>query len=326
MDDLSLGPSLASTKVLIAGGDPGAADRLRAELAAGGLVATDVAADVDAAARQAAARPPDAILALGGIERALHERLDPLGLAQGPPVVSAGSDGVVAHLRLALERHRLRRRVVELESVLANQAVARNRDAEEAQLDMLRRIGIAAEYSDDNTREHAQRVGHLAARLARRVGVADRMVWLIRQTAPLHDIGKIAVADSILLKPGTLTDHEFEVVKTHTTLGARVLSGGSSDLFEVAEQIARSHHERWDGRGYPDGLAGEAIPLAARLVKVADVFDILVQERPYREAVSVEQAAETIRNGAGTEFDPGVVQAFEDVGARAWLASEDSLA
>jgi HD-GYP domain-containing protein (c-di-GMP phosphodiesterase class II) len=326
MDDLSLGPSLASTRVLIAGGEPGAAERLRGQLASSGLPAADVAPDVDGAALQATVRRPDAILALGGIERALRERLDPLGLSDGPPIVSVsaltGDGTVVAYLRIALERHGLRRRVSELESVLAGQAVARSREGEQAQLDTLRRIGMAAEYSDDNTPEHAQRVGHLAAQLGRRVGMADRMVWLVRQTAPLHDIGKIAVPDSILLKPGKLTDHEFEVVKTHTTLGSRVVAGGSAELFDVAEQIVRSHHERWDGRGYPDALAGEAIPLSARLVKVADVFDVLVHERPYKDAMSPDAAADVIRTGAGTEFDPGVVQAFEDLGQRAWLASD----
>ena len=330
MDDLSLGPSLASTRVLIAGGEPGAGERLRGQLAAAGLPAADVAPDVDAAARQATIRTPDAILALGGIERALRERLDPLGLSEGPPIVSVsaltGDGAVVAYLRLALERHGLRRRLAELESVLAGQAVARSREAEQAQLDTLQRLCVAGEYSDDNTPEHTQRVGHLAAQLGRRVGMVDRMVWLVRQTAPLHDIGKIAVPDSILLKPGKLTEHEFEVVKTHTTLGSRVVAGGASELLDVADQIVRSHHERWDGRGYPDGLAGEAIPLAARLVKVADVFDVLVHERPFREAMTPDAAADVIRTGAGTEFDPAVVQAFEDLGRRAWLASDAGVA
>jgi len=144
------------------------------------------------------------------------------------------------------------------------------------------------------------------------------MVTLVREAAPLHDIGKIAIPDSILLKPGKLSDEEFEVVKTHALLGARVLAGADSELLEVAERIVRHHHERWDGGGYPDGLAGEAIPAVARIAAVADVFDVLVHERPYRDSWSVDEAAAEIRKGAGTQFDPDVVQAFEDLGPAAW--------
>ena len=137
---------------------------------------------------------------------------------------------------------------------------------------------------------------------------------LIHQTAPLHDIGKIAIPDSILLKPGKLTDEEFEVVKTHAAMGARVLTGGSSDLLRTAEAIARHHHERWDGGGYPAGLAGEAIPIAARLVHLADVFDVLLHERPYKESWTLEAAVEEIARGAGTDFDPEAVRVFRQLG------------
>ena len=151
------------------------------------------------------------------------------------------------------------------------------------------------------------------------------MVWLVRHAAPLHDLGKIAIPDTILLKPGRLEPEEFEVVKTHAVLGARVLADSSSEVLAVAEQIARSHHERWDGGGYPDGLAGQDIPLVARLVHVADVFDVLVHERPYKEAWTVEDAAGEIRSGAGTQFDPdggrGVRRARAPGAGRAGLES-----
>jgi putative two-component system response regulator len=150
------------------------------------------------------------------------------------------------------------------------------------------------------------------------MGQDDRLVWLVRQAAPLHDLGKIAIPDSILLKPGKLADEEFEVVKTHAVLGARVLADGNSEVLGVAERIARSHHERWDGTGYPDGLAGDGIPREARLVHVADVFDVLVHERPYKEAWTVEDAAGEIRAGSGTQFDPAVVAAFDALGAGSW--------
>ncbi len=141
----------------------------------------------------------------------------------------------------------------------------------------------------------------------------------LRYGAIFHDIGKIAIPDAILLKPGKLSDEEFEVVKTHALLGARVLTGGDSELHEVAEEIVRHHHERWDGSGYPDGLAGVDIPAVARVTHVADVFDVLVHERPYKDSWRVEDAAAEIRKGAGSQFDPEVVQAFNDLGPAAWV-------
>ncbi len=187
--------------------------------------------------------------------------------------------------------------------------------------DTLRRLALAGEYRDDNTHEHTERVGALAARLAGALGLADLDVGLIRRAAPLHDLGKIAIPDSILLKPGRLEPEEYEVVKTHAVLGAHVLEDGGSPLLDTAAPIARSHHERWDGAGYPDGLAGSAIPVAGRLVHVADVFDVLVHERPYRDSLSSEQAAQEIRTGAGSQFDPDVVRAFDALGAAAWTAA-----
>jgi len=149
--------------------------------------------------------------------------------------------------------------------------------------------------------------------MARQLGEDDRAVWLVRQAAPLHDLGKIAIPDTILLKPGRLEPEEFEVVKTHAVLGARVLAGGDSELLEVAERIARSHHERWDGGGYPDGLAGDAIPLAGRIVAVADAYDILTHERPWKEEWTPAQARAELERAAGTQFDPAVVGAFADL-------------
>jgi putative two-component system response regulator len=165
-----------------------------------------------------------------------------------------------------------------------------------------------------------ERVGELAAQMARRLGLPDRIVSLIRRSAPLHDLGKIAVPDTILLKPGRLTEEEYEVVKTHAVLGGRVLAGSESEVLQVAERIARSHHERWDGQGYPDGLAGEEVPVEARVVHVADVFDVLVHERPYKDSWTADAAAEEIRRGSGTQFAPAVVEAFDSLGASAWRA------
>jgi putative two-component system response regulator len=148
--------------------------------------------------------------------------------------------------------------------------------------------------------------------------IDETFIELLESCAPLHDIGKIAIPDSILLKPGKLSDEEYEVVKTHALLGARVLTGADSEQLEVAERIVRHHHERWDGAGYPDALEGEDIPVVARITAVADVFDVLVHERPYKDSWSVEAAAEEIRKGAGTQFDPAVVEVFEELGPTGW--------
>src|SRR5215207_2781224 len=310
---------LAGTRILVIGGDREAAESLRAQLAAAGSRSVDLVPGLDVVAAQAAAAQPQVVISLGDTEAdAVRARLDPLGLDAGPPVVAVAelaSDGQplgaegVQRLRLVLEHRELRARLSELEAIVAGQVLSAFRESEEARVDTLRRLALAAEYRDDNSPEHTQRVAALAARMARHLGEDDRAVWLVRQAAPLHDLGKIAIPDTILLTPGRLEPEEFEVVKTHAVLGARVLADGDSDVLGVAEQIARSHHERWDGGGYPDGLAGVAIPLVARLVAVADVFDVLVHERPYKEAWTVEAAAGVIRAGAGTQLDPAVVAA-----------------
>jgi putative two-component system response regulator len=149
----------------------------------------------------------------------------------------------------------------------------------------------------------------MSALLAKQLGMADAQVSLIRRAAPLHDVGKIGVPDKILLKLGKLTEEEFAIVKTHTVIGARILSGGKFPLLRLAEEIAFSHHERWDGAGYA-GLSGTDIPLAGRIVAVADVFDALTQQRPYKPAWSVGEAIAEIERQRGQQFDPGVVEAF----------------
>ncbi|HEX9245170.1 MAG TPA: HD domain-containing phosphohydrolase [bacterium] len=186
----------------------------------------------------------------------------------------------------------------------------RTKELEEAHFEMLERLAVAGEFRDDQTGQHTRRVGETAARLARTLGLARDQVELIRHAAPLHDVGKIGIPDNILLKPGPLTPEEFEVIKTHTTIGARILSGGKFPLLQMAEEIALSHHERWDGKGYPRGLRGEAIPLPGRIVALADVFDAVISKRPYKKARSPEEAAAELQRGAGTQFDPRVVEAF----------------
>ena len=181
----------------------------------------------------------------------------------------------------------------------------------EARLETLRRLALAAEYRDDQTFEHTERVGRTSALLAEQLGLAEREVSLIRQAAPLHDIGKLGISDTILLKRGKLTSDEYEEVKRHADLGAAILSASSSEVLQLAEEIALSHHEWWDGNGYPSGLRGEAIPLSARIVGLADVFDALTHQRPYKEAWPLERALGQISALSGRQFDPRVVAAFE---------------
>jgi putative two-component system response regulator len=157
----------------------------------------------------------------------------------------------------------------------------------------------------------------MAALLAQALELPEEQVEIIRRAAPLHDVGKIGISDTILLKPGKLTEEEFTTMKSHAAIGARLLTGGRSSFVNVAEIIAGSHHERWDGNGYPNKLAGEDIPIEGRIVAITDVFDALTHERPYKKAWSVEEAQAEIEKQSGKQFDPRVVEAFRQVFDRA---------
>ncbi len=189
----------------------------------------------------------------------------------------------------------------------------RTSELEAAQVEILDRLARAAEFRDDDTGEHTQRVGKIAAAIGRAIGLERRQADVLRRAAPLHDVGKIGVPDSILLKPGKLTPEEFEVIKSHVTIGTGILAGSRFSTLRMAEQIARHHHERWDGTGYPDGLAADKAPLAARITAIADVFDALTHERPYKQAWPVARAVEEIRGQRGRQFDPEIVDAFLDL-------------
>jgi len=193
--------------------------------------------------------------------------------------------------------------------VLEERVQERTRQLESAQAEMLRHLALAADYRDDLTGLHAQRVGLLASLLAEATGVPPDEVKLIRGAAPLHDLGKIGIPDHILLKTGQLTPEEFQVVKTHTGIGGTILSGSSFPLLKMAEQIARYHHEHWDGSGYLS-MKGDIIPLPARLTSVADTFDVLTHDRPYKAAHSLEEALAEIQKERERQFDPAVVDAL----------------
>ena len=217
---------------------------------------------------------------------------------------------VLLRIRNLLETRFLYTQLQGQNQVLDTRVRERTRQLDEAQIEILERLALAAEYRDDVTGQHTQRVGRNSALLARALGLPDDQVELLRRAAPLHDIGKIGIPDLILLRPGRLTREEFEVMKTHTAIGARILSGSHFPLLQLADEIARTHHERWDGSGYPTGAAGDAIPLSGRIVAAADVFDALTHERAYKPAWSVEEALSEIRSQQGQQFDPSVVDAF----------------
>lgn len=208
------------------------------------------------------------------------------------------------HLHVGLEKQK---------SSLERLVYERTRELDASQREVVQRLAAAAEYRDDNTGKHVERVGNMAAELALAVGIEPEAVELLRLSAKLHDIGKIAIPDSILYKPGPLTTEEREVMETHTTVGFNILSQGSSDLTRTAQLIARSHHEKWNGKGYPDGLAGSDIPIYGRLVAVADVYDALVSKRPYKRPFLPEKARAIILDESGRHFDPLIVEAFSNM-------------
>jgi len=228
-------------------------------------------------------------------------------------IFNEGTDIRIKTLQIAHEAEEARRqseilrlRTTELESMVRGRTI----ELEQTQLEVLERLAVLAEFRDTETGEHTVRVGDTCAAVAREMGLDDDWTDRLRLAARLHDIGKVAIPDSILLKPGPLDENEFEVMKTHTTVGARILSGSSSPLLRLAEEVALNHHERWDGAGYPNNRVGEEIPISGRLCAVADVYDALTHDRPYKSAWTSSEAVDFIRSESGTRFDPSVVEAF----------------
>ena len=200
--------------------------------------------------------------------------------------------------------------------LLEDRVLERTDQLERAKAELLERLALAAEYRDDVTGRHIQRVGRTAAQVAAVLGWSQPDVDLIERAAALHDVGKIGIPDKILLKATRLTPGEFQLMKRHTAIGGRILSGSSAPSLRLAEEIAVYHHERWDGGGY-EGLVGDHIPLSGRIVAIADVFDALVHDRPYKKAWTVDRALEEISVQRGIQFDPDVADAFLQVRAHA---------
>jgi response regulator RpfG family c-di-GMP phosphodiesterase len=213
---------------------------------------------------------------------------------------------VVSHLLETVERQR----IADVNDLLEEEVRARTSDLRATELEIVQRLGRALDSHDEETGDHIQRIGSLCHRLALAAGLGEEQAELIERASAMHDIGKIAIPDQILRKPGPLEDAERAVMQRHTTVGADLLSGSGSRLVRLAEEIARTHHERWDGSGYPQGLAGEEIPIAGRICAICDVFDALVSARPYKRAWPVERALAEIRAQAGRHFDPRLVERF----------------
>ncbi len=192
------------------------------------------------------------------------------------------------------------------------EALVEERTAEllATRLEVIRRLGRAAEYRDNETGMHVLRMSHISRLIALAAGLGDAAAELILQSSPMHDVGKIGVPDRILLKPGKLDAEEWEIMKRHTVIGAEIIGDHPSELMVAARSVALCHHERWDGAGYPNGLAGTAIPESARIVAIADVFDALLSVRPYKAAWSLEETTQKIYSEQGKHFEPRLVEAL----------------
>ena len=243
-------------------------------------------------------------------------------------VVSTIGTVVASHSVVSSERSR----VASENEVLDARVRERTAELHDAQLEIVRRLALAAEQRDEETGAHLDRISERCYELARAIGLPEAEAELIRHASVLHDVGKIGIPDRILLKPGALDPDEWEIMRSHAEVGASILAGSATPLLQLGETIALTHHERWDGGGYPRGLAGEAIPLAGRICAICDVYDALRSERPYKRAWSREEALAEIARERGSHFDPKLVDAFlelegggDDAELEAWSVSADSI-
>ncbi len=218
---------------------------------------------------------------------------------------------LLMRVRNLLDAQLAHRLVHDQKAVLEEMVRQRTQELNDTRLQVIRRLGRAAEFRDNETGLHIIRMSKTSALLAHSLGWGEAECELMLNASPMHDIGKIGIPDNILLKPGKLEPHEWEVMKTHAAIGAELLAGDDSALLRMAKEIALAHHEKWDGSGYPNGLAGPAIPQSGRIVALADVFDALTSSRPYKRAWPVDDAVAYIRDNSGKHFDPAVVAHFE---------------
>lgn len=205
----------------------------------------------------------------------------------------------------------------ELLSAVASQAAVAvknaqlHRDLKQAHLDTIVRLGVAAEYRDKETGNHIRRMSHYSAIIAEMMGLPPDHVDIIHLSSPMHDVGKVGIPDAVLLKPGRLNEVERKIIESHTIIGAEILKGSDVPLMRLSQTVAFTHHEKWDGTGYPTRLKGTDIPVEGRIVALADVFDALSNKRVYKPAMSLDDTMTIVREGKGSHFDPAVVEAFE---------------
>lgn len=333
--------SLAGSKILVVTGDREESRELEKLLASEGYESARGLADPRETLEQWRRWAPDLVLLDLDIEdpdpvAVLRDLQEQAGDAVPPVVVltsdeadatrrqalDAGADGLVRKpvdaLDLALEvRSHLMIRALSRPPTGGDEGETEaDREVARAQIGVLHILARLVEYRDFKTERHSERVGELSARIAAELGLEDDQVALIRDAAPLHDVGMVVVPDHILLKEDQLTDKERRIMMTHAANGARILSESELPVMQLASTIAHSHHERWDGGGYPRGLEGEDIPLVGRIVAAADTFEAITHDRPFREAESAERALEEIRRESGSQFDPRVVDALVAVKER----------
>jgi len=219
-------------------------------------------------------------------------------------------DELLSRVRNLLEVQMAHKFMRHQNEILENKVRERTQAIHDTRLQVVRCLGLASEYRDEETGLHIIRMSKMAEVIAKVSGLDDEQCDLLLNAAPMHDVGKIGIPDKILLKPGKFEPDEWEIMKTHAQIGADILSGDDSDLMIMAHDIALTHHEKWNGKGYPNGLKGEAIPLVGRITAIADVFDALTSVRPYKKAWPVEKAVNLIKEESGQHFDPKLVEAF----------------
>ncbi len=226
------------------------------------------------------------------------------------PLVSLGLATGLAMVTSYLAEYRERQRIAEVNLMLEEKVRERTRELHDTQLEVIQRLGQAVEWRDEETGDHVERMSVMCHRLGLEAGMSEAEASVLRRAAALHDVGKIGVPDAVLRKAGPLNDEEWELIKQHTVIGAGILSGSRSHIVQMAEEIARTHHEHWDGSGYPEGLRGEEIPLVGRICTICDVFDALTSVRPYKPSWDLDEALVEIASLAGRQFDPNLVECF----------------
>ena len=198
----------------------------------------------------------------------------------------------------------------EQEKILDQKVKTRTQELEDSRIEMIRRLGQASEYRDNETGMHIIRMSMACAKLARALGLGEEFAQNILETSPLHDLGKIGIPDDILLKPGKLDEDEWQIMQSHTTIGYELLKNSDSEIMELAQSIALNHHEKWDGSGYPNGLKGQEIPIEARIASICDVFDALTSDRPYKKAWPLDDVIDYLKSNSGIQFDPEITEVF----------------